>query len=124
VRFPASPDAPVPSGFAKRELTNIHEIRKFENRINSEERRRWDERKTREEMTFNEQRQQRHAELRQAMQRMSPYGRDFAQIAMEQTNGKRRGNYDAQFRVDVFSNDSSNRDPHCDRSTGWRDRRV
>jgi hypothetical protein len=124
-RFPGSPDAPVPAGFEKRELTNIQEIRRFEREVNAEERQRYNEHKFREEMTFDPQRKARQEELRAAMQHMSQYGRDFARAAMERTNAERRfKNFDAQFRIDVFSQNAGNRDPHCDASTGWRERKA
>jgi hypothetical protein len=122
-RFPASPDAPVPPGFEKRELRTVREVREFERTVNREERQRWDETRIREEMTFDPQRRERHRELRSEMQHMTPFGRAFAEYAMQQTNGKTRGSFDAGFRVSVFSDDRSNMDPYCDKSTGWRNRR-
>jgi hypothetical protein len=122
-RFPASPDAPVPPGFEKRELRTVREVREFERTVNREERQRWDETKIREEMTFDPQRRERHRELRSEMQHMTPFGRAFAEYAMQQTNGKSRGNYDPQFRVDIFSTDASNREEYRDTKTSWRGRK-
>ncbi len=123
-RFPAAPDAPVPAGFERRELRTIHEVRNFERAVNQEERAEWDEYRNAEDRAFGEQRQARHAELRAAMQHMSPYGRDFAQVAMEQTNRKGRGSYEAGFRLEVFSENAGNREAYRDERTGWRSRRA
>lgn len=123
VRFPASPDSPVPSGFAKVELRTVHEVRKFEREVNGKERARWDEHRERVARAAEESTRARRSELLDAMQHMSPYGRDFARQAMDANDRKSAGSYDAGFHIEAFSQDSSNRAPHRDERTGWRARR-
>jgi len=124
--FPTSPDAaykPAPEGFEKVELTKAHEIRKFENTVNSQERKKWDEHQERLARASEESARARRADLRAAMQHMTPFGRDFARAAMDANDRKGRGSFDAGFRVSAFSDDASNREPYRDERTGWRSQR-
>lgn len=102
-RFPGRSDAPPPKGFERVELRTVPEVRKFEREMNRAERERWDRHKVREELTFGPMRKQSRSELIAMMQSFSNLGKDFARLAMKKNDEKRRGDYDAQFRVEVLS---------------------
>ena len=57
------------------------------------------------------------------MEGMSNYGRDFAREAIDRGNNKRLQTREVGFHLDVFSNDSSNREVHRDERTQWRGRK-
>lgn len=124
VRFPARGDARVPEGYAKVELRTIQEIRRFEREINQQERAIHDDHQAREEHALTPDRSARRAEVRDAMRRMTPLGRDFARLAMKRNDERPRGNFDAGFHIEVFEQDSSNREPHCDQRTDWKERKA
>jgi hypothetical protein len=124
VRFPGSHDDPVPPGFAKRELRTIHEVRAFENRMNREERARWERHQEAEHNAWSAAEKERRAQLRAEMQHMSAAGRDFARYAMEQNDRRPRENFDPGFRIAVFSDDASNREAHRSERTGWAGRKA
>lgn len=119
-RFPGSPDAAVPPGFERVELRTTAEVRRFERDVNRAEAERHDGAQVREEGFYAGFKAQQRAELRAAMARMSPAGRDFAREAMRANDERPRGRFDAGFYVESFSVDSSNREPQRDESTGWR----
>lgn len=125
VRFPGSPDDPVPPGFAKRELRTVQEVRQFEGRMNREERARWEKRQEAEHNAFEAAQRQRRAELRDAMQHMSEFGKDFCRHAIAENDRRSGGgSFDPGFRVEVFSQDASNREDHRSERTGWQRRRA
>jgi hypothetical protein len=122
-RFPGRSDAKMPAGYERLELRTISEARAFERRYCQKLR---DEHEVRD----NERRQQfainqaeSRAELRAAMQHMSPKGRDFAQFAMERNNAKTRPSYEPNGYFECLEYDSSNRAAHNDAQTNWKDRK-
>lgn len=126
VRFPGAPDAAVPAGFEKVELRTVAEVRQFERGMDAKERARFESGQAREADFYAERQRRDRAELRVAMQRMTPYGRDFARVAMEENDRKdagRKTSYDPNFHVECFSMDSSNREAYRDERTNWRARK-
>lgn len=122
-RFPGSTDAKVPAGFMKQELRTSHEVRKFESRFNAQESAKIGQSVAMRHYQTQMRQRDRRAALRQQMQHMSPFGRDFARVAMEQNDNKRPRSFDPNFHIEAFSFDRSNRDAQVDRSTGWKARR-
>lgn len=122
-RFPGSPDAPVPTGFQRIELRTTEEVRRLERDVNRHESGRHEQAAAREEGFYAGLKSRQRAELRAAMARMSPTGRAFAEEAMRASDDRPRGRFDAEFHVEAFSQDSSNREPQRDASTGWRPRK-
>jgi hypothetical protein len=100
-RFPGHADAPVPEGFQKVEIQDVVQLRKFEKAIDGEERQRWAQRLEREEAAFEPGRRERRSQLRQDMQGFSNFGRDFARIAMEEGERRKRAE-DVGFRVEAY----------------------
>lgn len=124
VRFPASADAVVPPGYEKVEMHTLAEIHRFEKEQNTRmrlesEQFSQEEHKQREAML-----KERHAELRQDMQRMSPYGRDFARLAMEMSNRRGPRNSDPGFHVEIAHYDQRERGDYRDEKTDWKSRRY
>ena len=124
IRYPAHVDAPVPAGFQKVELRTIGEIRNFEAEVNLRERAKADQHLSRRERDFSEAQSHRRRELRSRMEHMSPFGADFARLAMERGNNRSSAPRDVGFHIDVFSNNSSNREAYRDAKTEWRGRKA
>ena len=92
VRFPGRHDAVVPPGYRKQEM-NYYEARKFCKEMNYKEQARMGENLAREQMLAELVAKENRAELRAAMQHMSPLGRDFAMHAMEEANRREARRY-------------------------------
>jgi hypothetical protein len=122
-RFPGASDAKVPNGFVKKELRTIREIESFERQMNAKLRSDADRHHENEERAFSEIRARLRSELRTAMQRFSPMGRDFAEMAMRVNDERRRKPTDCGFHVMILHDDSS-KNPQVDQSTGWKRRYV
>lgn len=122
-RFPAATDARVPNGFERRELRNFSEVRRFQKHWNTLERKRVERAVTSDLMRIDAINAQNRSELRAAMRHMSPQMRDFAQFCMDRNDATRPRMFDPGVMIEAMEYDRSNRDPHCDARTGWRDRR-
>ena len=120
VRFPASTDAPVPKGFEKKELRSIREIEQFERRVNLHLRAEAEQHAENEERHYSAVRESNRSDLRQRMQGMSQFGKDFARFAMEQNNNRKRKPLDVGFFTEILHMDRSNRDSHNDERTDWK----
>lgn len=118
-RFPGAADARVPKGFVKRELKSIRDIERFERDMNARLRSDSDRHHENEERAFGEIRSRLRSELRQAMQRMSPEGRDFAAFAMAFNDNRKRKTTECGFHVAILHEDSS-KNPWIDERTGWK----
>lgn len=120
VRFPGHENAPVPKGFNRVELKTLSEIAAFERQVNrkltSEAARHIEN----EERHFESVRARLRGDLRQRMQTMSPFGRAFAQLAIEMNNARKKKKSDVGFHVDILNNNSSSREPHRDQETKWK----
>lgn len=122
-RYPAHVNAPIPEGFQKVELRTTHEVRAFEAEVNQRERAKADMNLSQRESAFSLQQAARRRDLRSDMNHMSEQGRDFARLAMDRTNNRRAVPRDVGFHLDVFSNNSSNREVHRDAKTDWKGRK-
>jgi hypothetical protein len=123
VRFPGRTDAQVPAGYEKVELRTLAEVRKFEREMNARDRAVHASAQERSRIQMEQLRLKERGELLQMMQQMSPFGRDLTRVAIQATDERARKEYDPGFRVEVFSDDASNREAHRDRETGWKERR-
>lgn len=103
VRTPGRSDAPTPEGFARVELKTVREIRAFERQMNMSEHSKHEASREKDSRACEAARTQLRGELRMAMQGMSNEGRDFARLAMERTNNRKKERFDAGFRVEAFS---------------------
>lgn len=123
VSFPGRSDAKLPPGYERRELRTIQEVRAFQKEYNKRAGEEHEVRQGIKEAQFSENQARHRSDLRVAMMSMSRYGRDFARLAME-VNDKRRKSQPAPVGYfEAFENDASNRDAHRDELTGWRPRK-
>lgn len=126
IRFPGRNDAPAPEGFKPVKLTDIRQVRKFERQMNDRERVRHEIAIEGERTAFSEVQRRNREELRAAMRHMTPAGRELARAAMEEgdrQDSQPRGSFDAGFHIEVFSQDSGNREAYRDERTDWKSRR-
>ena len=121
-RFPGSPDAKLPPGFEKRELKTIRDIEHFEHQMNAKLRSDSDRHHENETQAFAQIQSRLRSELRTAMQRMSPLGRDFAEMAMKMNDERKRKSNDCGFHVEILHFNQSNREAQRDASTDWKRR--
>ncbi|SRR6266478_7672339 len=119
-RFPGSPTARVPQGFQKKELRTIREVEQLERDVNRTLHSEARQHQENEERHFAAIKEKLRSDLRQAMQSMSPQGRDFARFAMERNNQRSRKKTEVGFHVEILHLDRSNREPYCDAPTGWK----
>lgn len=114
-RFPGSGNSRVPKGYQRQELTNMHQVRRFQRDWNQSERRKVDESVVRSQIRMEQIHARHRPELRMAMQSMSEFGRDFARTAMKinDERGTKKA-FDPGCHLEVFEYDRSNREPHRD----------
>lgn len=122
-RFPGSSSARVPKGCERVEITSIHQARKFESEVNLTERMKHEQSAERQSKAFNQVKDHFRSELRQRMQSFSSMGKDLAREAMRQNDNRPSKSYEPGFRIDILSNDSSNRDSYRDKETNWQGRK-
>lgn len=139
VRFPAHVNAPIPEGFQKVELTDFHQIRKFEKEINDRDQVQAKEFQNSRQKFLDGQLTENRRALNAILaggkwdgvdkdgkpvtrQGMSPQGRKFYEKMREismQKQQKSRSNPNPAFYLDAFSNDSSNRESYRDQQNDW-----
>lgn len=119
-RFPGDPNGASAAryareGFERIELRSAQDVRRFETVMNRHELSRA-QRRVEHQQQFREQREKHlRGELRQKMQSMSERGRELARVVMRQNDHKPRERArDANFHVEVYSQDRSNRDESRD----------
>lgn len=99
------------AGLERIELRSFADVRRFESTMNATERAVAERRVERMQALSAQRTARTRGDLRQAMQSMSRRGRDVARAAMARNDGKPGPQVsDANFHVDVFSNDRSNRE--------------
>ncbi len=107
IRIPGSSNLPVPPGHTRCEVTTLHELRQLEARVGREERSKISHAREMDDAISQEETQGLRRELRSAMERMSPAGRDFAQVAIEMGNRRssaRSKSYDPQLYFNILHN--------------------
>jgi len=120
VRFPGDVNARVPEGFQKKEIRTIRELEHFERQMNVKLRAEAEQHQENEAKFFDAIHARTRADLRQQMQHMSPLGRDFAMLAMQINDSRKRKPTDCGFHSDILNFDRTNREPMHDERTGWK----
>lgn len=125
IRFPGHADAPVPEGFQKVELTDIHQIRKLEREVNHHEDEKSEEFRLAKANHFRQKMKEQRDSISAIVAKMSPRGRRFYEAMREasdaRTSKKERGHApSSNFFIEAFSQDASNREAYRDERTGWR----
>jgi hypothetical protein len=128
-RFPAATDAPVPAGFEKREIRSLREADAVTREVNRRE-------DGRLESVFNAsessrlEKRKRNREFMDAMRhKLSPAARRYLDEYREyqQEKDKERAQSrprSADFHMEVFAMDASNREAYADSRTDWRRRKA
>lgn len=114
----------TPKGCQRVELRTLREVRAVEREINGHTAREYEQKLEGRRANLLAARSQSRSELREAMKRMSPQGRKFAELAMERTD-RREANRRIEMPTAFFhvsEYDSSNREKQRDESTGWKRR--
>lgn len=142
IRMPGSVNAKVPEGFAKVELTNIREIRKFEHEINRQETEKMAKTSYARRAYMDGQiacnREALEAGVKvcvggdtsrdPVLMRLSEFstkGREFHAAMTQQAEIRRRdterrqSRQEAGFHVEAFSQNASNREVHRDAANEW-----
>lgn len=123
VRFPGRSNSRPPKGYERVELTSVAQVRQFEKHMNKNEFSRWQDKTERDEKMWKPYQQDMRNRLREAMQHMSPQGRDFAEAAMRRNDTAPRKRFDPGFYSEAFSNNAGNRQAWLDRDTDMRGRK-
>jgi hypothetical protein len=120
VRFPGDASAKVPKGFEKKELRTIREIESFEKSYNHTLKVEASQHQENEERYFTALHAQNRSDLRNRIASMSPLGRDFAMLAMQINDRRKKKPTDCGFFSEILHFDRSNREPMHDERTGWK----
>lgn len=127
-RFPASTDAAVPSGYRKVEIRTIQEADRVSREVNRSEDQTLRAVQRQSDESRMATRSRNRAFMNNLRNRMSAHGRQFLDQAREyqEQKDKQRENSrprSTNFHIDVFANDSSNREQHRDARTNWQGRK-
>lgn len=133
----------TPQGMKRIELTSAQAVRRFENEQDARLKSIKEQKLEREDSGFRPLRKARRETLKAQMEGREPIvnregkkvyhnfsgpGRKFAEFAMKKADerpslSRQAQKYDPGFHVECFSVDSSNRSPHNDTDTGFKDKR-
>jgi hypothetical protein len=122
VRFPGHADAPVPPGFQKVELTDVHQIRKFESEVNKRDRERAEKFHEAKATLLNGQLKENRRVMEELVKNFTPRGRRFYDKMREVSEAKQSSAgrpIDPGFYIEAFTQDSSNRDGYRDAKNNW-----
>lgn len=135
LRYPGSADAPVPSGFTRVELTTLPEVRKFEQEVNHRENAILEKDAYNRRVTMDQEIISNREALRDGVRvrdrenpdrikvmRLDEFtakGREFHDHMAREADARRARNHskarkEAGFRVEAFSDNSSNREAYRD----------
>ena len=119
-RFPGDPHSAATrkydqQGYTRIEMRSAADVRRFESQMNTRELSSAGRRLEAKQAQRESRQSQTRAELRRLMPRMTPQGQAVARAAMARTDAKPKDRVkDANFHVEVFSYDRSNRDASRD----------
>jgi hypothetical protein len=124
VRLPAHAEAPMPPGFQKVLLTNIHEIRKFEHKMNQVEKAKIEDHARNKVRNMNDQLAYNRAQMDEISKRFTPRGRKFYEEMQHLSKQKQeqfagRPLAEPNFHIEAFSQDRSNREDYRDAANDW-----
>lgn len=125
VLFPGHKNDQPPPGFEARHINNSLERDNFYRFMDQQLRDERDKYASIEQAHFEYAQEQNRRELRSLMESMSPQERDLAMAAIEEGNKAQlffNQNYDPGFHIEAWEYEMSNRRPHNDAETNWRDR--
>lgn len=124
IRLPAHVDAPMPPGFQKVILSDIHQIRKFEKDMNTVERAKIQDHARNKIRNMDGQLAENRRAMSEIVRKFSPRGRKFYEAMRAASEAKQkqfaaRGLPEPNFHVEAFSQDSSNREQYRDQKNDW-----
>lgn len=122
VRFPAHADAPIPPGFQKVELTDFHQVRKFEKEMNDRDAAKAQQFTHTRQQFLDGQLKENRRVMEQLVSKFTPRGRKFYEKMREVSEMRRlKGRNDAKpsFYVEALSMDASNREEYRDARNEW-----
>ena len=125
-RFPMRADAKTPKGYERVELTNRRQVERFEKEMNQRERAEYQDSQHKQSQFYGSKIDQTDAYLRSIEHQLSPQARQSLDMLREQAKRKDdapKPQWDAGFHIEAMHYNSSNRDPHNDSDTNWRDRK-
>ncbi len=126
--FPGRSNEATPEGMQRVELTSAQAVRDFERRENARLKSVKEQKLEREDSAFRPLKRAKREALKSQMQNFSGPGRKFAEFAMKKSDerpslSRQAQAYDPGFHVQAFSFDSSNRLPHNDVDSDFKDKR-
>lgn len=122
VRFPGHADAPLPPGFHKVELTDFHQIRKFEKEINAKDRERASKFHEAKSFLLDGQLKENRRVMSELVKNFTPRGKEFYAKMKEVSERKQKQGgrgIDPGFYIEAFTQDSSNRQGYRDSKNDW-----
>jgi hypothetical protein len=127
-RFPAATDAKVPEGYRKIEIRSIQEADRISREVNSQEDATLRNVQRQTETGRSLTRSRNRAFMDSIRHKLSPAGREYLDRAREYVALKDRERENSKprsvnFHMDIFSNDSSNRERYADERTAWKGRK-
>ena len=128
-RFPAATDAPIPAGFSKHEIRSIREADKVTREVNAREDSKLESVHASSEASRLAKRARNREFMNGIRSKLSPATRRYldeyreyqAQKDKERAQSRSKS---ADFHMEVFAMDSSNREAYADERTGWRGRKA
>jgi hypothetical protein len=122
VRFPAHADAPLPPGFQRVELTDFHQVRKFENEINLRDRARAEEFRNSRQKFLDGQLKENRRVMEQLVEKFTPRGRRFYDAMRKVSEARQQRGVKAptpEFYIEALTQDASNRERYMDAANDW-----
>lgn len=127
-RFPGRSNARTPAGCQRVEITNQYQADRLEREVNYYEKQRYEESKYQQSQAgwdagWNRTRASLRAELERRRAQFSPAGKQAIEYLINKERAEQSHKFDPGFHIEVMHHDRSNREPHNDIETGWKDRR-
>jgi hypothetical protein len=122
IRFPGRADAPLPPGFHKVELTDFHQVRKFEREVNQRDKERAEKFHNAKAQLLDGQLKENRRVMEGLVKQFTPRGKKFYDKMREVSEAKQRNGgrpIDPGFYIEAFTQDSSNREAYRDRANNW-----
>ena len=120
--YPGSNRDRTPDGYERVEINTTRGVRQLQKQMDTELKIEREMVDMVEERSVNGFRKKRRERLREQMKKMTPQGRQFAELAMKKTDEKPKRRFKPASYVESFEYDKSNRAAHNDAVTGWKDR--
>ena len=122
VRFPGHADAPLPPGFHKVELTDFHQIRKFEKEVNQRDKERASKFHEAKSFLLDGQLKENRRVMAGLVKNFTPRGKEFYARMQEVSKRKQQTSgrpIDPGFYIEAFTQDSTNRQGYRDAKNDW-----